>query len=46
MNDLSNRNGATPFVPLLLLMIGLLMWSGAQMFQLFSEHSTDRTSVV
>jgi hypothetical protein len=43
MNDLSNRNAATPFVPLLLLMIGLLMWSGAQMLQLFSERSTLKT---
>jgi hypothetical protein len=41
MHD-SNRNAA-PFVPLLLLMIGLLIWSGAQMFQLFSERSTLKT---
>jgi hypothetical protein len=38
----SNRT-ATPFVPLLLLLIGLLVWSGAQMSQLFSERSTLRT---
>lgn len=42
MNDLSNRT-ATPFVPLLLLLIGLLIWSGAQMLQLFSEYSTLKT---
>ncbi len=42
MNDQSNRS-ATPFVPLLLVMIGLLIWSGAQMYQLFSERSTLKT---
>jgi hypothetical protein len=38
----SNRT-ATPFVPLLLLLIGLLIWSGAQMFQLLNERSTLKT---
>lgn len=37
-----NRNAA-PFVPLLLLMVGLLIWSGAQTYQLFSERSTLKT---
>jgi len=34
---------ASAFVPLLLVMIGLLIWSGAQMYQLFSERSTLKT---
>jgi hypothetical protein len=43
MNDTVNNRAASAFVPLLLLMIGLLIWAGAQMFQLFSEHSTLKT---
>jgi hypothetical protein len=42
MNDLSRRN-ATPFVPLLLVIIGLLIGSVTQVYQLFSERSTLQT---
>lgn len=43
MTEPNNQRVASPFVPLLLLMIGLLIWAGAQMFQMFSEHSTLKT---
>jgi hypothetical protein len=42
MNDFDNRP-ATPFVPLLLLVTGLLIWAIAQMLQLTSERSTLQT---
>lgn len=43
MTDAVTTRSASPFVPLLLTMIALLVWSGAQMLQLFSEHSTLKT---
>lgn len=43
MSEAVQSRPATPFVPLLLLVIGLLIWAGAQMAQLLTEHSTLKT---
>jgi len=43
MTEASHPRVASPFVPILLLSIGLLIWAGAQMFVMLSEHSRLKT---
>ena len=43
MNDSVNTRSPNVFVPLVLLCAGLLIWAGAQLFQLLNEHSTLKT---
>ena len=38
-----DKRPATPFVPLLLLATGLLIWAGAQLAQLVNERATLKT---
>jgi hypothetical protein len=45
MIDVQNRP-ASPFVPLMLLVLGLLIWTGSQLIQLIGERSALKTLLV